>query len=75
VPPPKELRKLVSRWLRNVRRSRVAVGIRDLLNDPSIGKPYLVEFVGRRWAKIIAASARRSEPAIVQSELAEGITR
>ena len=57
IPPARELRSLVSQWLRNVRLSRVAVAYRDLLNDPTVGEPYLVEFVGRRWARMVPGRA------------------
>jgi len=70
IPPSRELRRLVSHWLRKVRLSRAAVAIPDLLEDPVVGKPYLVQFVRRRWARMMPPSRRR-DLSIVQSELAE----
>ncbi len=51
IPPSRELRKLVSRWLRTVRLFRVNVGIPDLLRDPSLAKPYLIPFIKTKSAK------------------------
>jgi hypothetical protein len=67
--PRRELRRLVSHWLRKVRLSRAAVAIPDLLENPVVGEPYLVEFVRRSWARMMPNQKR--DLSIVQSELAE----
>lgn len=71
IPPPKELRKLVSRWLRKVRLIRETVSIPDLLRDPSLAKSRLIPFIQTRWARTAPDSTRKPDMATIRSERAE----
>jgi hypothetical protein len=64
IPPDKELRKLVSQWLRDVRRFRAEVGMPQLFHDPSVGKQYLVTFVRAR----MRPTTSTRDPAVLASE-------
>ena len=48
IPPARELRRLVSGWLRRVRNFRAGIGMRELFSDPSIGKGPLTTFIQTR---------------------------
>jgi hypothetical protein len=52
IPPDKQLRKLVSQWIQDVRRYRSQITISTLLCDPPAGKEYLVKYIQHRWGKI-----------------------
>lgn len=58
VPPDKQLRSLISLWLRDVHRFRVDVGFPDLLRNPRVGKDSLLRSIRKRWAKISPAQSR-----------------
>jgi hypothetical protein len=68
APPNKELRKLVSRWLRDVRRYRVALGQRILYHDPSIAKSRLIPFVEKAWNKMNPTGSKRPDYVKIWSE-------
>jgi hypothetical protein len=55
IPPDKQLRKLISQWLQDVRRDRSEITMRPLLSNPSAGKEPLVRYIQRRWAKMSPA--------------------
>jgi len=71
IPPTKELRKLVSRWLRKVRLIRETVSITDLLRDPNLAKSRLIPFIQTRWANKAPDSTRKPDMATIWSERAE----
>jgi len=71
IPPPKELRKLVSRWLRKVRLIRESVGIPDLLRDPSLAKSRLIPFIQTMWAKTGPDCTRKPDMATIWSKRTE----
>jgi hypothetical protein len=51
VPPPQELKKMVSQFLRAVRRYRFDFGMRDVLFDPSVATSHLIPFIEKVWRK------------------------
>jgi hypothetical protein len=55
IPPDKQLRKLISQWLQDVRRDRSEITMRPLLSNPSAGQEPLVRYIQRRWAKMSPA--------------------
>lgn len=71
VPPAKELRKLVSRWLRDVRRFRADVAPLDLLREPPVGKRCLVTFIQTRWARMNPNMTSTPDLAIVLSDVGD----
>jgi hypothetical protein len=66
VPPDKQLKKLISQWLQDVRRYRSQITISALLRDPSAGKEPLVTYIQRRWAKM--SPAPKTDLSTIQAE-------
>jgi len=75
VPPEKELRKLISRWLKDVRRHRVAVGKVALYENPLVAEPHLLRFIRTRWARQNPALTAELDPSILQSQCGEAVSR